>query len=198
MQSSNAGDLSALTGACTVTRATPPGLLLADTNRAIGTRLLRRRGQFSTLLEARGESLDQSKLDQGRSRQRGRARPIEGLLYSAGPILAWGYSAIRAPGDSTSVTTTPLRGAMVQTHYTQFVPPNRHERAPGTKERCGRRPSYRAAYAVTASGWGAERAGCAKGHRWTIESDLVLTADQTAPSLGRAMANRVKASRALR
>jgi hypothetical protein len=115
------------------------------------------------------------------------------------PVEFWrrGIAPVAAGGDSRSVTTTPLRGAMAQTHHTQFVPLHRRERTVGAKERCGRPPSYPPAYAMTASIWG-WNGKVAHGYRWTIESDLVLTADQTAPSLGRAMTNRVKASRALR
>src|SRR3974390_2357177 len=69
--------------------------------------------------------------------------------------------------------------------------------ARSVKERCGRPPSHRTAYAATASVWGRNEQ-VAQGHRWTIESDQALTADQTAPPLGRVMTNRVKASRALR
>ena len=88
---------------------------------------------------------------------------------------------VAAEGDSTSVSATPLPEAMSETHYVQFFPPHRRERA----------------LATTGAIWGMDDQ-VVKGHRWTIETDQALTADQTAPPLGRVMTNRVKASRALR
>ena len=96
------------------------------------------------------------------------------------PVGFWrrGIAPVACGGDSTSVTTTPLRGAMAQTHHTQFVPPHRRERAFGTNERCGRPPSYRPAYAATPSIRGVERAGCA----WASMDDRIRPSANSGPN----------------
>jgi hypothetical protein len=149
-------------GACMVTSATAPGRVLASryVSRATAHPSAVRPGHSDGLGHEVGLAVS--------------------TVSCIPPIEFWrrGIPPGAARGNSTSVTTTPLRGAMAQTHHTQFVPPRRRERAFGTKERRERPPSYRPAYAATASIWGMERAGCARASM----DDRIRPSDNSGPN----------------